>query len=204
MAVAARMMLYRLSYDLIRAQISRLYRDDDDEKEINESISDSVKNTALNIAMGTRGQLFRGGVAIGVEGLNEYYHEDLMGEEFQYTDRISMPLIDLQKTDRPYQMGVNTITRLSGPYSPLLKMGMTGLKLMNRSETEAAQTRREIEAKKFLLQAAGIAGLAPMYTDLMYDFQQYEYQIYNPNYGLTEIEKRLKEIEERQKELGLD
>jgi len=204
MAVAARMMLYRLSYDLIRAQISRLYRDDDDEKEINESISDSVKNTALNIAMGTRGQLFRGGVAIGVEGLNEYYHEDLMGEEFQYTDRISMPLIDLQKTDRPYQMGVNTITRLSGPYSPLLKMGMTGLKLMNRSETEGAQTRREIEAKKFLLQAAGIAGLAPMYTDLMYDFQQYEYQIYNPNYGLTEIEKRLKEIEERQKELGLD
>ena len=204
MAVAARMMLYRLSYDLIRAQISRLYRDDDDEKEINESISDSVKNTALNIAMGTRGQLFRGGVAIGVEGLNEYYHEDLLGEEFQYTDRISMPLIDLQKTDRPYQMGVNTITRLSGPYSPLLKMGMTGLKLMNRSETEAAQTRREIEAKKFLLQAAGIAGLAPMYTDLMYDFQQYEYQIYNPNYGLTEIEKRLKEIEERQKELGLD
>ena len=38
----------------------------------------------------------------------------------------------------------------------------------------------------------------------MYNFQQYEYQIYNPNYGLTEMEKRIKELEDRMKEMGLD
>jgi hypothetical protein len=204
-AVAMRMMIYRLAYDSIRAQISRLYRDDDDdEKDINEEIGNAVKNTALNVAMGTRGQLFRGGVATAVEGFNEYYHEDILNEDFTYTDRFSTPLIDLQKVDQPYQLAYNTMTRLSGPYSPIPKWMLTGARLMNSSETEAAQTRRDIETDKFLLQSAGLAGLAPLYTDFLYNFQQNRYQIYNPTYGLSEIEKRIKEIEDRKKKLGLD
>ena len=205
MAVTMRMMIYRLSYDIIRAQISKLYRDDDDEeKDINEQVGNAIKNTALNVAMGTRGQLFRGGVSTITEGLNEYYHEDILGDEFTYTDRFSVPLIDLQKTDRPYQLAYNTMTRLSGPYSPIPKMLVTGARLLNSSETEAAKIRKEIETKRFLLQAAGLAGLAPLYTDAMYNLQQYEYQIYNPNYGLSEIEKRLKEYEKIKKDMGLD
>ena len=83
-------------------------------------------------------------------------------------------------------------------------MLVTCARLLNLSETEAAKIRKEIETKRFLLQAAGLAGLAPLYTDAMYNLKQYEYQIYNPNYGVSEIEKRLKEYEKIKKDMGLD
>jgi hypothetical protein len=203
-AVTARMISYTLVYRLIKEQISRLYKDDDDfdEEQVQRTVSTAIGSAVINQAMGTRGQLFRGTAAIGIEYFNEELHEEF-GLPFEYTDRLSFPLIDFSKSDKPAEQLLGFAGRLAGPLSFAPKMALTGLRAAAPGDTEGAKIRRDIEQQKFLLQVLGSARLVPFYTDALYDFQQYKYQIYDPNYGLTEIEKRLKEFEERMEKRGL-
>jgi hypothetical protein len=212
-----RMMGYVMMLSIIRDLIARQFLDDDDDElDLQKEATDSILSSVLTIMAGTRGQLARGIMAISSEAINEHYIEENYDRPFEYKDRYGYPLLDLQKSNQTEKMVLEGLIRVSGPYAPAARAVLTGAKAApgmidkylfdELKATEKGQQGQTNLERKLLLQSLGLMGLFPLYTDVYYNVQRYQNQIYDQLDETTPLEETLEyqmlqEIKEQQKEV---
>ena len=168
-ATSARMVLYSFIVDILRRELDKAlgFTDDDDEKEAGELIGDALLTGATSLVFGrTSGQIGRGLKGMLVENLNENY---LHPDDYDYDERIMMPLIDIKSAERrPYKAINDVVTASLGPYGAPARTGVLAFKKAFEKDRVkgSAIDRQEAEFNRLYLELAGVGGFIPMYKDL--------------------------------------
>jgi hypothetical protein len=179
--VSSRMFAYQFIAGALRDTVaSILYGDDDDEKDLAERASESVVQGMASLVLGnTMGQLGRGAVAIPVELLNRNLIE-ASGDEYGFGKRHVMPLIDINDDKQWKARVLDAGVRTFGPMSSAVRATLLGVELtaeeigMKKKRTDRA--RAEQEQMRFLIKAAGAAGVLPFANDINYHYQRSIYK----------------------------
>ena len=179
--VSSRMFAYQFIAGALRDTIaSIMYGDDDEEKDLIERASESVVQGLASLVLGnTRGQLGRGVVAIPAELLNRNLIES-SGDEYGFGKRYVQPLIDINDDKQWNARVLDAGVRAFGPMSSALRSTLLGLELaseevgMKKKRTD--RDRAEQEQMRFLIKAAGAAGVLPFANDINYHYQRYIYK----------------------------
>ena len=168
-ATSARMVLYSFIVDILRRELDKAlgFTDDDDEKEAGELMGDALLTGATSLVFGrTSGQIGRGLKGMLVENLNENY---LHPDDYDYDERIMMPLIDLKSAERrPYKAINDVVTASLGPYGAPARTGVLAIKKATEKDRVkgSAIDRQEAEFNRLYLELAGVFGFVPLYKDL--------------------------------------
>ena len=168
-ATTARMVLYSFIVDILRRELDKALglSDDDDEKEAGELLGDAFLTGMSSMAFGrTSGQIGRGLKGMVVENLNKNY---LHPDNYDYDDRIMMPLIDFDRaSQRPYKSLTDIATAAAGPYGAPARTGVLAFKKVSEKDrkTGSAIDRQEAEHNRLYLELAGMFGYVPLYKDL--------------------------------------
>jgi len=168
-ATSARMVLYSFIVDILRRELDKAlgFTDDDDEKEAGELMGDALLTGATSLVFGrTSGQVGRGLKGMLVENLNENY---LHPDDYDYDERIMMPLIDLKAAERrPYKAINDVVTASLGPYGAPARTGVLAIKKATEKDRVkgSAIDRQEAEFNRLYLELGGMFGFIPMYKDL--------------------------------------
>ena len=177
--VTSRMFAYQFISGALRDTMGALlYGDDDEEKDLAERASESVVQGMATLVLGnTMGQLGRGAVAIPVELLNR----DMLAEgEYGFGKRVMMPLIDINPEKQFSDRVLDGAARSFGPASAAVRATLLGGELafeeigMKKKRTDRA--RAEQEQMRFLIKAAGAAGVLPFANDINYHYQRSIYK----------------------------
>jgi hypothetical protein len=167
-AATARMVLYGMITATLRTLIDRAFGFEDDEDEEDKTLLKSVVGGLSSLILGRAyGSIVRGLASTGIELVNKQYLED-EGFEYDYSDQIVYPLIDVGEGSTPYKKMTTTVGRLAGPYGPPAKTAILGMKLAfdsDKVKPEAIQRRKD-EQVRFGLEVLGMAGLIPFYKDV--------------------------------------
>jgi hypothetical protein len=162
------MVMYGMITATLRTLIDRAFGFDEDEDEEDKTLLKSVVGGLSSLVLGRAyGSLVRGLASTGVELVNKHYLEE-EGFEYDYSDQLVYPLIDVGEGSTPYKKMTTTAGRVAGPYGPPVKTLVLGGKLVFDSEKvkpEAIQRRKD-EMKRFGLEVLGMAGMIPFYKDV--------------------------------------
>ena len=176
--VTSRMFAYQFISGALRDTMGALlYGDDEEEKDLAERASESVIQGMATLVLGnTMGQVGRGAIAIPVELLNR----NILGEDYGFGKRKMMPLIDINPEKQFDDRVLDGIARSFGPASPAVRATLLGGELafeeigMKKKRTDRA--RAEQEQMRFLIKAAGAAGVLPFANDINYHYQRSIYK----------------------------